>query len=91
MVPARNERIVGRRDGADQSRNASSPVEVSVVIPVLNEALNVPEMCRRLRQVLEPSCPSYEIIFVAGGSIDGTEVTVLKAHQTEYDERYLWK
>ncbi len=64
--------------------------EVSIVLPVLNEAANVPEMCRRLCQALEPCTTSYEIIFVAGGSTDGTEEAILCEHAVDPRVKLLW-
>lgn len=46
-------------------------MNVSVVVPVFNEERNIPELVRRLRNVLEPSI-DFEIIFVNDGSTDGT-------------------
>ncbi|MGH7478753.1 MAG: glycosyltransferase family 2 protein, partial [Candidatus Methylomirabilales bacterium] len=46
-------------------------MNVSVVVPVFNEEQNIPELVRRLRNVLEPSV-DFEIIFVNDGSTDGT-------------------
>lgn len=45
---------------------------LSLVIPVFNEAPNLPELQRRLRIVLEPLGDSYETIFVNDGSRDDT-------------------
>jgi glycosyltransferase involved in cell wall biosynthesis len=52
-------------------------VEVSVVIPVLNEVENIATLCSRLNQALEPNCQDYELIFVGDGCEDGTEEAVL--------------
>jgi len=45
---------------------------LSIVIPALNEEQNVQALVERLRGVLNPLCPDYEIIFVSDGSRDGT-------------------
>jgi len=45
-------------------------VELSVVIPVLNEEENLPELYRRLTAVVPGSVGSYEIVFVDDGSTD---------------------
>jgi glycosyltransferase involved in cell wall biosynthesis len=68
----------------------SSRPEVSVVIPVLNEAPSVAPLCRRLRAALEPICRSYELIFVAGGSSDGTEDTILRERAEDPQVKLLW-
>ena len=91
MKPARSERILDRSDGEHlDAQERSSPIEVSVVIPVLNEASNIPEMCRRLCSVLESCTTSYEIVFVAGGSTDGSEETILREHRADPRVKLLW-
>ena len=50
-----------------------SPVELSVVVPVFNEAVNVPEFVRRVMPILESCSESFEIIFSIDPSTDGTE------------------
>jgi glycosyltransferase involved in cell wall biosynthesis len=47
-------------------------VDVSVVVPVFNEAENVPDLYRELTASLEAMGRSYEIIVVDDGSTDGT-------------------
>ena len=46
--------------------------ELSVVLPVLDEEANIPEIARRLLAVLPGAVSSFEIIFVDDGSIDRT-------------------
>jgi polyisoprenyl-phosphate glycosyltransferase len=46
--------------------------ELSVIVPVLNEKLNVPLIVARLTEVLEGCVPSHEIVFVDDGSTDQT-------------------
>jgi polyisoprenyl-phosphate glycosyltransferase len=46
--------------------------ELSVIVPVLNEELNVPLIVARLTEVLESCVPSHEIVFVDDGSRDRT-------------------
>jgi dolichol-phosphate mannosyltransferase len=82
MLPT--ERRFQRRDGVDPTRIVPPPaVEVSVVLPVLDEAQNVTEMCRRLKVVLAECATTYEIIFVAGGSKDGTEEQILRERSAD--------
>jgi len=47
-------------------------MELSIVIPALNEEANIGELIPRLRQVIPQICSQYEIIVVDGGSVDGT-------------------
>jgi glycosyltransferase involved in cell wall biosynthesis len=49
----------------------AQPVELSVVVPVKDEAGNVAPLAREIAAALKAE-PSYEIIFVDDGSIDST-------------------
>jgi dolichol-phosphate mannosyltransferase len=55
------------------------PPELSVVVPVYNEAGNVHEFLRRLVPILDSCVDSYEIIFAADPCTDGTEGLILAA------------
>lgn len=46
--------------------------ELSVIVPVFNEAANIAPLCARLAPVLERITPSWEIVFVDDGSADET-------------------
>jgi glycosyltransferase involved in cell wall biosynthesis len=58
-------------------------IEVSVVIPVLNELENLPPLAKQLTTVLEHYGRSFEIIFVDDGSQDGTFDCVKEMHQVD--------
>jgi glycosyltransferase involved in cell wall biosynthesis len=58
------------------TRTAPSRLDLSVVIPVLNEEANVEELLERLRGVLDGHTESLEIIFVDDGSTDRTFATL---------------
>ena len=45
--------------------------ELSLIVPTLNEAANLPELCRRVRDALA-DVAEYELILVDDGSTDGT-------------------
>jgi len=62
-----------------------TPLDISVVVPVLNEADSVGELSRQVIEVLDKPGRSFEIIFVDDGSGDGTPERVREAHQA--DER----
>jgi undecaprenyl-phosphate 4-deoxy-4-formamido-L-arabinose transferase len=47
-------------------------VKASVVVPVYNEAGNLPELLRRLSAVMDAAGEPYELIFVDDGSRDGS-------------------
>jgi glycosyltransferase involved in cell wall biosynthesis len=57
--------------------------DVSVVIPVYNEADNVEELCRQLADALDRSSYSYEIIFVDDGSTDRTFELLQAQHKRD--------
>jgi len=53
--------------------------DVSVLVPVLDEAASVEELARRIAEVLDRFGRSFEIVFVDDGSRDGTSDRVLAA------------
>jgi glycosyltransferase involved in cell wall biosynthesis len=68
------ERIRAMRESDELPFAASAPVrpEISVVLPVYNEALNIRRLLAEVRGVMEEIGRSYEIIAVDDGSDDGT-------------------
>jgi glycosyltransferase involved in cell wall biosynthesis len=62
---------------------AVEPIEVSVVIPVLNEEGAVGELSDRLVAVLEGTGRTFEIVFVDDGSRDRTVEQVREAHERD--------
>jgi dolichol-phosphate mannosyltransferase len=88
MMPASAERaaeILAAVSPGDQALRRVRPALLSVVIPVLNEERNVPEIARRLHAVLD-SATAYEVIFVNDGSTDATPTLLRRLH--EDDERF---
>jgi polyisoprenyl-phosphate glycosyltransferase len=57
--------------------------DLSIVIPVYNEQTNIPELFRRVSDVLAPSGKSYEFVFVNDGSSDDSEKILTDLHQTQ--------
>ncbi len=55
-------------------------VDVSVLVPVKDEAATVAELCARVSAVLERLGKSFEIIFIDDGSRDGTPARVREVH-----------
>src|SRR5438105_6725457 len=55
-------------------------LDLSLVIPVLDEAQSLPELVRRIREALEPERLSYEILFVDDGSTDSTGEVIERLH-----------
>ncbi|HUL50227.1 MAG TPA: glycosyltransferase family 2 protein [Gemmatimonadales bacterium] len=51
---------------------SAAPPEVSVLVPAKDEALNLPEFVRQMRQALEPLPYGTELVVVDDGSVDDT-------------------
>ena len=62
---------------------APEEVDVSVLIPVLNEAEAVQELSRRVAEVLDGLGRTFEILFVDDGSSDGTPAQVRQARERD--------
>lgn len=69
---------------------ADRPIAISVVVPVLNEAGNVPELSRLLVSVLSDLCrqegfaaEAFEIVFVDDGSHDETWALIDARHRED--------
>jgi dolichol-phosphate mannosyltransferase len=50
---------------------AESP-KISIIAPIFNEAENIPELYRRICEVLDPTGESWEIVMIDDGSTDGS-------------------
>jgi glycosyltransferase involved in cell wall biosynthesis len=59
-----------------QHVSKTAPPELSVAIPVYNEAANLRSLVARLTPALEKCCASFEVIFIDDGSNDGTLETL---------------
>jgi polyisoprenyl-phosphate glycosyltransferase len=75
-------------DGAGQEETelparALPTPELTVVVPVFNEAANIPELVRRLNSTLERCVESFEIVFVDDGSCDGTLAAAMAARDAD--------
>ncbi|WIM92424.1 glycosyltransferase family 2 protein [Porphyromonas gingivalis] len=60
-------------------------MDISVVIPLLNEAESIPELFTWIRRVMNEHGYSYEVIFVDDGSTDGSW-SVIERLQAEHPE-----
>lgn len=63
--------------------SASESIDLSLVIPLLNEERNVPELYPKLIEVLEPLGRTFEIIFVDDGSTDRTFHILKDLHEKD--------
>lgn len=70
--------------------DANRKIALSVVVPVLNEAGNIPELSRLLVRVLEDLClregestDSFEVVFVDDGSADDTWALIDARHRED--------
>ena len=57
--------------------------DLSVVIPLLDEAPSVEALCRELTETLEGCGRTFEVVFVDDGSTDGTFDLLSRLHATE--------
>lgn len=57
----------------------------TIVAPVYNEKENLPELYRRMREVMERTGESWELILVDDGSTDGSTLAIREMHKA--DER----
>ncbi len=64
-------------------------VEFSVIIPIYNEELNIPNLVTRLRPVVEKTGMSYELIFVNDGSRDSSLQLIKALAQADSHVRYI--
>ena len=67
----------------NEGEKAQPGIEISVVIPALNEEGNIPPLYAALREVLEAMGREYEILFVDDGSNDGSFATLEGLHQAD--------
>ncbi len=61
-----------------QASRAPAPCDLSVVVPLYNEAGNVSPLCERLHNVLSGLPLTSEIVLVDDGSVDGTSEEIRK-------------
>ncbi|MCL1938079.1 MAG: glycosyltransferase family 2 protein [Candidatus Azobacteroides sp.] len=56
-------------------------MDISVVVPLLNEAESLPELFEWIKKVMDREGFSYEVIFVDDGSIDNSWEVICNLHQ----------
>jgi undecaprenyl-phosphate 4-deoxy-4-formamido-L-arabinose transferase len=62
---------------------AAEPVEVSIVVPLYNEAANIEELHARVTAVLGARARAFEIIYVDDGSADATADMLRRLHAAD--------
>lgn len=62
---------------------APAPVDVSVIVPVKDEAATIEELAARIAAVLDRLGRSFEIVFVDDGSRDDTPARARAAHEID--------
>jgi glycosyltransferase involved in cell wall biosynthesis len=65
----------------DEARPPASGLDLSIVVPVYNEEENLPLLWPEIREVLDPTGWSYEVIFVDDGSRDRSAEIVRAFHE----------
>jgi len=73
-------------NSAPTSPAITSPPELSVIVPCLNEALNLPELTRRILNTFDVGGLSGELVLVDDGSTDAT-AEVIRALAAENEGR----
>jgi glycosyltransferase involved in cell wall biosynthesis len=62
---------------------------ISIVVPLYNEAANIPHLYTHLTRTLEPLPHRFEFIFVNDGSIDGSDSAVTTIADNDSRVRYI--
>jgi glycosyltransferase involved in cell wall biosynthesis len=68
---------------ADGARVPAAGLDLSIVVPVYNEEENLPLLWPEIREVLDPTGWSYEVIFVDDGSRDRSAEVVRAFHDAD--------
>jgi dolichol-phosphate mannosyltransferase len=63
-------------------RMGKSP-EITIIAPIYNELKNIPELYRRIKDVLDSIQESWELIMVDDGSTDGSTDLIREYHQQD--------
>jgi glycosyltransferase involved in cell wall biosynthesis len=73
-----------RPKNSDNRHHSHSTINISVVIPLLNEEESLPELTIRLKEILSVSArDKYEVIFIDDGSTDNSFQVLRQIHQKD--------
>ncbi len=61
---------------------SESPI-ISIIAPIFNEANNIPELYRRISEVLDTTGEPWEIVMVDDGSTDGSTDLIREHHERD--------
>jgi dolichol-phosphate mannosyltransferase len=64
-------------------------VDVSIIIPIFNEAENIAPLAREIRAAMESGPWSWECVWVDDGSTDGTAQALMHSLQSDPGHRYI--
>jgi glycosyltransferase involved in cell wall biosynthesis len=64
-------------------------IQLSIIIPIYNEELNIPNLYRRLKPVVDKFELSYELIFVNDGSRDKSILLIKELAASDKSVRYI--
>lgn len=74
------ETVVGSEDAGSDTALA---LEVSVLVPVLDEEATIEPLAQSVAEVLESTGRTFEIVFVDDGSVDATPERARQAHERD--------
>jgi polyisoprenyl-phosphate glycosyltransferase len=82
-LQAKPEHATRLRQQDEAKRVSASDIDISVVVPVFNEADNIGPLLARLKPVLDNLVPQWEIILIDDGSRDATMMRAREANAAD--------
>ena len=72
-----------RRDGPGKADDREEEMDISVVVPLYNEAESLPELHDRITAALEAAGRSFEVLYIDDGSRDGSFETIRRLREND--------